>query len=38
MTALFFTALFTRAPAGPFTPTPFGFVKDVLRKCGVAVS
>jgi DHA2 family multidrug resistance protein len=38
MTALFFTALITRAPPGPFTPAPFGFVKGVLRKCGVAVS
>jgi DHA2 family multidrug resistance protein len=38
MTALFFTALITRAPPGPFTPAPFGFAKGVLRKCGVAVS
>jgi DHA2 family multidrug resistance protein len=38
MTALFFVALITRAPPGPFTPAPFGFAKNVLRKCGVAVS
>ena len=24
-------------PAGPFTPAPFGFARNVLRKCGVAV-
>jgi len=38
MAALFFIALITRAPPGPFTPAPFGFAKNVLRKCGVAVS
>jgi MFS transporter, DHA2 family, multidrug resistance protein len=38
MAALFFVALITRAPPGPFTPEPFGFAKGVLRKCGVAVS
>jgi len=38
MAALGFTALITRAPAGPFTPEPFGFAKGVLRKCGVPVS
>jgi MFS transporter, DHA2 family, multidrug resistance protein len=38
MAALGFTALITRAPAGPFTPAPFGFAKNVLRKCGVPVS
>jgi len=38
MAALGFTALITRAPAGPFTPAPFGFAKSVLRKCGVSVS
>ena len=38
MAALFFMALITRAPPGPFTPAPFGFAKNVLRKCGVAVS
>ena len=37
MAALFFVALITRAPPGPFTPAPFGFAKSVLRKCGVAV-
>jgi DHA2 family multidrug resistance protein len=37
MTALFCTALITRAPPGPLTPAPFGFAKNVLRKCGVAV-
>jgi DHA2 family multidrug resistance protein len=38
MAALFVVALITRAPPGPFTPAPFGFAKNVLRKCGVAVS
>jgi MFS transporter, DHA2 family, multidrug resistance protein len=38
MVALGFTALITRAPPGPFTPEPFGFAKNVLRKCGVSVS
>jgi DHA2 family multidrug resistance protein len=38
MAALFFVALITRAPPGPFTPAAFGFAKGVLRKCGVAVS
>jgi DHA2 family multidrug resistance protein len=38
MAALFFVALITRAPPGPFTPAPFGFAKNVLRKCGVSVS
>jgi DHA2 family multidrug resistance protein len=38
MAALFFIALITRAPPGPFTPAPFGFAKNVLRKCGVTVS
>ena len=38
MAALFCVALITRAPPGPFTPAPFGFAKNVLRKCGVAVS
>jgi DHA2 family multidrug resistance protein len=38
MAALFFVALITRAPPGPFTPEPFGFAKNVLRKCGVTVS
>jgi DHA2 family multidrug resistance protein len=37
MAALFVVALITRAPPGPFTPAPFGFAKNVLRKCGVAV-
>jgi len=37
MAALFCVALITRAPPGPFTPAPFGFAKNVLRKCGVAV-
>jgi DHA2 family multidrug resistance protein len=36
--ALFCVALITRAPPGPFTPEPFGFAKNVLRKCGVTVS
>jgi MFS transporter, DHA2 family, multidrug resistance protein len=38
MAALFFVALITRAPPGPFTPAPFGLAKNVLRKCGVTVS
>ena len=38
MAALFFVALITRAPPGPFTPAPFGFAKNVLRKCGVTVT
>jgi MFS transporter, DHA2 family, multidrug resistance protein len=38
MAALFFVALITRAPPGPFTPAPFGFAKNVLRKCGVSLS
>ena len=38
MAALGFTALITRAPPGPFTPAPFGFAKNLLRKCGVSVS
>ena len=37
MAALFCVALITRAPPGPFTPAPFGFAKNVLRKCGVTV-
>jgi DHA2 family multidrug resistance protein len=37
MAALFLTALITRASPGPFTPAPFGFAKNVLRRCGVAV-
>jgi DHA2 family multidrug resistance protein len=37
MAALFVVALITRAPPGPFTPAPFGFAKNVLRKCGVTV-
>jgi MFS transporter, DHA2 family, multidrug resistance protein len=37
MVALFFVALITRAPPGPFTPAPFGFAKGVLRRCGVSV-
>jgi MFS transporter, DHA2 family, multidrug resistance protein len=38
MTALFFVALITRAPPGPFTPEPFGFAKMVMRKCGMSVA
>jgi DHA2 family multidrug resistance protein len=37
MAALFCVALITRAPPGPFTPEPFGFAKNVLRRCGVTV-
>ena len=36
--ALLFVSLITRAPPGPFTPAPFGFAKNVLRRCGVSVS
>ena len=38
MAALFCVALITCAPPGPFTPEPFGFAKNVLRRCGVSVS
>jgi DHA2 family multidrug resistance protein len=38
MVALFGVALMTRAPPGPFTPAPFGFAKDILRRCGVRVA
>jgi len=31
MAALFFVALITRAPPGPFTPAPFGFAKALMR-------
>src|SRR5256885_93302 len=37
MAALFFVALITRAPPGPFTPAPFGFAKALMRRCGVSV-
>ena len=35
--ALILVSLITRAPPGPFTPEPFGVVKALLRKCGLAV-
>ena len=38
MVALFFVGLDHPAPPGPFTPAPFGFAKNVLRKCGVTAS
>ena len=38
MVALFCVALMTRAPPGPFTPAPFGFAKNILRRCGVRVA
>ena len=38
MAALFVVALITRAPPGPFTPEPFGFAKNIIRRCGVTVS
>jgi DHA2 family multidrug resistance protein len=38
ISALFCVALMTRAPPGPFTPAPFGFAKDILRRCGVRVA
>jgi MFS transporter, DHA2 family, multidrug resistance protein len=36
MAALACVSLITRAPPGPFTPEPFGAVKAVIRKCGLA--
>ncbi|GIQ75999.1 MFS transporter [Bradyrhizobium sp. RD5-C2] len=36
--ALFLVALITRAPQGPLSPVPLGFVKNVLRKPDVAAS
>jgi MFS transporter, DHA2 family, multidrug resistance protein len=38
ISALFCVALMTRAPPGPFTPAPFGFAKDILRRCGLRVA
>ncbi|UGY18765.1 MFS transporter [Bradyrhizobium septentrionale] len=38
MLALFLVALIKRAPAGPLSPVPFGFVKNVMRKFGAAAS
>ena len=38
ISALFCVALITRAPPGPFTPAPFGFAKNILRRCGVRVA
>ena len=38
ISALFCVALMTRAPPGPFTPAPFGFAKNILRRCGVRVA
>jgi MFS transporter, DHA2 family, multidrug resistance protein len=35
---LIFVVPMTRAPAGPFTPEPFGVAKRVMRKCGLAAS
>jgi DHA2 family multidrug resistance protein len=37
ITALCCTALITRAPPGPLSPTPFGFARSLLRRFGVAV-
>ncbi|MDH2382975.1 MFS transporter [Bradyrhizobium sp. CER78] len=36
--ALFLVALITRAPAGPLSPVPLGFMRNVLRKPGAAAS
>jgi len=36
--ALFLVALITRAPQGPLSPVPLGFVKNVLRRLGAAAS
>ncbi|MCC8964026.1 MFS transporter [Bradyrhizobium sp. Pear76] len=38
MLALFLVALITRAPQGPLSPVPFGFVKNLLRKPDAAAS
>ncbi|WP_338829917.1 MFS transporter [Bradyrhizobium sp. 27S5] len=38
MLALFLVALIKRAPPGPLSPVPFGFVKNVMRKFGAAAS
>jgi DHA2 family multidrug resistance protein len=38
ISALFCVALMTRAPPGPFTPAPFGFARNILRRCGVRVA
>jgi MFS transporter, DHA2 family, multidrug resistance protein len=38
ISALFCVALMTRAPPGPFTPAPFGFAKNILRRCGMRVA
>ncbi|QIG96167.1 MULTISPECIES: MFS transporter [unclassified Bradyrhizobium] len=38
MLALFLVALIKRAPPGPLSPVPFGFVKNVMRKFGTAAS
>ncbi|TWC00934.1 DHA2 family multidrug resistance protein [Bradyrhizobium macuxiense] len=36
--ALFIVALITRAPQGPLSPVPLGFIRNVLRKPGAAAS
>ncbi|MGY4475198.1 MFS transporter [Bradyrhizobium sp. USDA 3364] len=38
MLALVLVALITRAPQGPLSPVPLGFVKNVLRKPGATAS
>ncbi|WP_213735782.1 MFS transporter [Bradyrhizobium sp. dw_411] len=36
MAALGFTALMTRAPAGPLSPVPLGFAQAVMRRLGLS--
>jgi MFS transporter, DHA2 family, multidrug resistance protein len=36
MAALGFTALMTRAPAGPLSPVPLGFTQAVMRRLGLS--
>jgi MFS transporter, DHA2 family, multidrug resistance protein len=38
ISALFCVALMTRAPPGPFTPAPFGFARNMLRRCGMQIA
>lgn len=36
--ALFLVALIKRAPEGPLSPVPFGFLKNMLRRSGISAS
>jgi MFS transporter, DHA2 family, multidrug resistance protein len=38
ISALYCVALMTRAPPGPFTPAPFGFARNMLRRCGMQIA